>query len=549
MGAIEAMEELENTPSSCASIASFTSISSFPLMLYQPIIGLEIHIQLKTKSKMFCSCSAYETSTEPNTHVCPICLGQPGVLPVPNSTAIRAGILMGLALNCTIASHSKFDRKNYFYPDLPKAYQISQFDLPIAINGFLEIHVPNNERQDVKIGITRAHLEEDAAKSFHGTHGKTLVDFNRGGAPLIEIVTEPDFRSSQEAKVFLHELRLIARYLGISDADMEKGHLRCDANISMRVLDDNGEVVGALFNKKIEVKNLNSFRHVERALEYEIKRQTKLWHAGTPPATSTTRGWNDAKQMTEEQRSKEEASDYRYFPEPDIPALALSELAEELRSQLPELPSARRTRMQEEYALKPADARQICDDPVLADFTEQVFSELNAWLESTTDFSAENAEEKDKAILARIVSGWLLTKLMGLLTEKGGDVRTMSGLKAGSGSVGHITPENFAEFITLIATKKLNNATGLKVLSAMLEEGNSPTHIMEEQQLGQMDDAGTLADIVDRVIESHPAEVARYRAGEEQLLTFLMGMVMKDTQGSADAKLSRNMLLVKLKAE
>jgi len=445
---------------------------------------------------------------------------------------------MGIALNCTIAEHSKFDRKNYFYPDLPKAYQISQFDLPIATNGFLAIRVPNNERLDVKIGITRAHLEEDAAKSFHGAEGKTFVDFNRGGAPLIEIVTEPDFRSSQEAKVFLHELRLIARYLGISDADMEKGHLRCDANISIRVLDENGQVVGAMFNKKIEVKNLNSFRHVERALEYEIRRQTELWEKGTPPDKSTTRGWNDAKQITEEQRSKEDASDYRYFPEPDIPALALQELADELRKELPELPAARRARMQEEYFLKPADARQMCDDPALADFTEHVFSELNSWLESVTDFDAETAEAKDKAQLARLVSGWMLTKLMGLLTERGSDVRTT-----------HLTPENFAEFIALIATKKLNNATGLKVLSAMLEDGNSPTHIMEDQQLGQMNDAGALADIVDRVIDSHPTEVTRYRAGEEQLLTFLMGMVMKETQGSADAKLSRNMLLVKLKAE
>lgn len=507
-------------------------------MTYQSIIGLEIHIQLKTKTKMFCACSAYETSVAPNTHVCPICLAQPGVLPVPNEAAVRAGVLMGLALNCTIAPHSKFDRKNYFYPDLPKAYQISQFDLPIATNGFVTIHVPQGERQDVRIGITRAHLEEDAAKSFHGTNGKTFVDFNRSGTPLIEIVTEPDFRSPQEAKMFLQELRLIARYLDISDADMEKGHLRCDANVSIRVLDDAGEIVGAKFNKKTEVKNLNSFRHVERALAYEIKRQTELWEKGTPPEASTTRGWNDVKQITEEQRSKEEAADYRYFPEPDIPALTLTELAETLRGELPELPAARRVRMQEEYQLKPADVRQICDDPVLADFTEHAFSELNAWLESATNFDAENAELKDKETLARLVSGWLLSKLMGLLTERGIDVRIMK-----------ITPENFAEFITLIATKKLNNATGLKVLNSMLDDGNSPTHIMEERQLGQMDDAGALADVVDRVIAAHPKEVARYRAGEEQLLTFLIGMVMKETGGSADAKTARNLLLVKLKAE
>ncbi|MEK7614990.1 MAG: Asp-tRNA(Asn)/Glu-tRNA(Gln) amidotransferase subunit GatB [Patescibacteria group bacterium] len=494
-------------------------------MNYQPIIGLEIHVQLKTKTKMFCSCSAHETSAEPNTNVCPVCLANPGVLPVPNEQAIRFGVLMGLALNCTIAPHSKFDRKNYFYPDLPKAYQISQYDQPIAVNGFLEVG-------EKRFGITRAHLEEDAAKSFHGSEGKTYVDYNRGGTPLIEIVTEPDFRSAQDAKLFLQELRLIARYLGVSDADMEKGHLRCDANVSLRLIDDNGETVGATFNPKTEVKNLNSFRHVERAIEHEIQRQTKLWEANTPPMISTTRGWNDTKQITEDQRSKEDAADYRYFPDPDIPALALTDIANEMRAQMPELPAARRLRLQEEYSLKPADARQICEDPALADFTESVFSELTSWLESV-----EDTVDKDKDRLAKLVSGWLLSKLTGVLIERSIDVRVMK-----------ITPENFAEFLTLIATKKLNNATGLKVLSAMLDDGNSPTHIMEELQLGQMDDAGTLADVVDRVIANNPKEVSRYQAGEDQLLTFLMGMVMKETGGTADAKLTRNMLLVKLKA-
>ncbi len=495
-------------------------------MTYQPIIGLEIHVQLKTKTKMFCACSAHETSAPPNTNVCPICLAHPGVLPVPNEQAIRFGVLMGLALNCTIAPHSKFDRKNYFYPDLPKAYQISQYDQPIAINGFLEVG-------EKRFGITRAHLEEDAAKSFHGSEGKTYVDYNRGGTPLIEIVTEPDFRSAQDAKLFLHELRLIARYLGVSDADMEKGHLRCDANVSLRRLDEQGETIGPKFNPKTEIKNLNSFRHVERAIEHEIERQTNLWKANTPPLISTTRGWNDAKQITEDQRSKEDAADYRYFPDPDIPALALTDIAEEMRLELPELPAARRARFQDEYAFKPADARQICDDPALADFTEEVFSELREWLESQ-----EDKTDKDASQLAKLVSGWLLSKLTGLLTERSIDIRTMK-----------ISPDNFAEFLTLIATKKLNNATGLKVLNAMLDDGKSPTHIMEDAQLGQMDDAGILADVVDRVIESHRAEVLRYQAGEEQLLTFLMGMVMKETGGTADAKLTRNMLLVKLKAE
>ncbi|MBI4713698.1 Asp-tRNA(Asn)/Glu-tRNA(Gln) amidotransferase subunit GatB [Candidatus Uhrbacteria bacterium] len=497
---------------------------------YEPIIGLEIHIQLKTKTKMFCACSAHETGAQPNTNVCPICLGQPGVLPVPNEQAIRFGVLMGLALNCSIAERSKFDRKNYFYPDLPKAYQISQFDQPIATNGFLEIEIPNGARKQARIGITRAHLEEDAAKLFHTESGKSCVDFNRGGTPLIEIVTEPDFRSPQEAKIFLTELRLIARYLGVSDADMEKGHLRCDANVSLRRHNEDGTLAGAMFNPKTEIKNINSFRHVERALEYEIERQTRLWEEENPPKISTTRGWNDARQITEEQRSKEEAADYRYFPEPDIPALELSETAEDMKKELPELPAARRSRMQNEFGLKPSDTRQICDDPALADFTEQTFSELLEWVGDTSEVEGLNG-------LARLVSGWLLSKLMGLLSERGGDIKTMK-----------ITPENFAEFITLIATKKLNNTIGLKVLNEMLEAGDDPTHIMEEQRLGQMDDEVELAEVVNRVLSANPVEVARYQAGEEQLLTFLIGMVMKETEGTAEPALTRNMLLVKLKS-
>lgn len=500
-------------------------------MKYEPVIGLEIHVQLKTQTKMFCSCATHDSALAPNTNVCPICLGNPGALPVTNEQAVRYGILMGLALNCTIADHSKFDRKNYFYPDLPKGYQISQFDLPIAINGFVEIDVPSGIRETARIGITRAHLEEDAAKNVHSDDGKTYVDFNRGGTPLIEIVTEPDFKTPQEAKIFLQELRLIARYLGVSDADMEKGHLRCDANISLRP-----EGSSELF-PKTEVKNINSFRHVERALEHEIQRQTKLWEAGTPPMVSTTRGWNDAKQVTDEQRTKEGAADYRYFPEPDIPALALTTIAEDMRRRMPELPAARRRRFVEEYALKPSDARQICEDPALADFTEQVFSELGAWLEALPETEGQEAEffSKEKARLARLVSGWMLTKLGGLLVERSIDIR-----------IAKITPENFAEFITLIATNKLNNAGGLKVLSMMLDDGSDPSHIMEDAQLGQMDDAGALAEIVDRVVDGHPAEVARYQAGEEQLLKFFIGMVMKESEGTADPALSKNMIKVKL---
>ncbi len=511
-------------------------------MMYEPVIGLEIHVQLKTKTKMFCGCPTHDSAVTPNEQVCPICLGHPGVLPVVNGTAVRYGVLMGLALNCEIAAHSKFDRKNYFYPDLPKAYQISQYDLPIAVNGHLDIEIPatGKDRTAARIGITRAHLEEDAAKNLHSGGAATYVDFNRGGTPLIEIVTEPDFRSPQEAKTFLQELRLIARYLGISDADMEKGHLRCDANISLRTIDDQGGIVGARFNPKTEVKNLNSFKHVQNALEYEIKRQTKLWEAGTPPMESTTRGWNDTQNRTEEQRSKEEAADYRYFPEPDIPPLALTELAQEMRSKLPELPVARRARFVSDYGLKSSDARQICDDPALADFVEHVFSELHAWLLALPELqeTEESVLNHEKEKLGRLVAGWLLSKLGGLMVERGIDVRTMK-----------ITAENFAEFITLIATKKLNNTAGLEVLGAMLDDGSDPTHVMEDRQLGRMDDEGALAELVRQTIESYPAEVARYQAGEDQLLKYLIGMVMKASEGTADPGIIKNMLLVELKNE
>ncbi len=506
-------------------------------MILEPVIGLEIHLQLKTKTKMFCGCSAHDQGAAPNSNICPVCMGHPGVLPVPNAQAVRMGIMLGLALGCKIAPVSKFDRKNYFYPDLPKAYQISQFDLPVAYDGRITIETPGGEQPSFTIGIVRAHLEEDAAKNVHDGSGKTLVDFNRGGTPLVETVTGPDFHSPQEAKAFLQEVRLIARTLGVSDADMEKGNMRCDANISLRQRDEAGHIVGLEFNPKTEIKNLNSFRHVERALEYEIQRQTKLWNGGTPPAVSTTRGWNDTKQVTEEQRVKESSQDYRYFPEPDIPALALTELADDVRRSMPELPAAKRRRLVEEYFLKPEDARQLCEDPVLAEFAERTFGELESWLNALPelDGAQQDAWDAQRKKMARLVSTWILTKLLGALSERGGDVRTM-----------HVTPENFAELLTLIATGKLNAGAGLTVLSAMLEDGSDPSHVMEEKRLGKMDDVAALAETIDRVIAQNPAETARYRGGDKKLIAFFIGQVMKATEGTADAKETRNLLAVKL---
>lgn len=488
--------------------------------MLQPVIGLEIHLQLKTKTKMFCACSVGDAAA-PNANVCAICTGQPGTLPVPNEQAVRLGIRMGLALNCAIAPHSKFDRKHYFYPDLPKAYQISQYDLPIAEKGFVMVG-------DRRIGITRAHLEEDAAKNLHGADGKTYVDFNRAGTPLIEMVTDPDFASPEEAKAFLQDLRLMARYLGVSDADMEKGQMRCDANVSLREVDADGNIVGPKFHPKTEIKNINSFRNVERALQFELRRQAELWSAGSPPSATTTRGWDDATQGTKEQRVKEAEGDYRYFPEPDIPVLELAAIAEEERSRMPELPADRRARFVDEYGLKADDARRICDDQALSEFTENVFSELGVWLRT-------NGETVEKSKLASLVAGWLLSKLGGLLLEKNLDVRSMK-----------IDAENFAEFISLLASNKLSSSAGMTVLAEMLETGADPSGVMEEKRLGNVSDASVISEIVERALANNPEIVERYKAGKKELIQVLVGQVMRETEGAVDAKIARETLLSRL---
>lgn len=472
-------------------------------MPFVPIIGLEIHVQLKTNSKMFCGCSAgAETDTTPNSNICPICLGHPGVLPVPNEQAMRFASLFGLAIQGTVAADSKFDRKNYFYPDLPKGYQISQFDLPVVSGGHLDVDVPGGDRPRIRVNFVRAHLEEDAAKNTHADE-TSFVDFNRGGTPLLECVTEPDIRSAEEAKAFLQELRLLVRTLGVSEGDMEKGHLRCDANISLREVDENGDVVGSMFNPKTEVKNINSFRNVERALLYEIQRQTKLWEEGKPPMVTTTRGWEDVKQRTVMQRTKEEAADYRYFPEPDIPPLSLTTIAEEMQARVPELPAERRLRFQEEYGFAAADVRQLTDDGVMAAFTEQVMSELSEWL-----------DEERRQKMTKLVASWLVNKL-GRVHE-------------------NVTAENFAELMKLMAENQVTGRSALAILEEMKTSGKDPSQVMEDAGLGRMDDEAALAEMVDRVLVGLPTEVERYKAGETKLIKFFMGVVMKETEGNAD---------------
>lgn len=497
-------------------------------MHVSPVIGLEIHVQLKTDSKMFCPCANNGETQPPNTTICPICMGHPGTLPVPNKRAIEFAIRAALALGCTINEESKFDRKHYFYPDLPKGYQISQYDQPIGVNGQLEIPTTDSSHT---IRIERLHLEEDAAKNLHDEPGVTRVDYNRAGTPLAEIVTHPDFTSPQEAKTFLQELRLIMRTIGVSDADMEKGHLRCDANISMRPTGTNE------FHPKTEIKNLNSFKAVERALEYEIQRQTKLWNTHTPPAESTTRGWNDTKQATFEQRSKEAANDYRYFPEPDIPPLMLADIAEQERENMPELPQEKRFRFTREFHFKPSDINLIIEDAELAAFAEQTMSEAHNWL---LNRGIEGTEEEIIAQhgpkLGKYVGGWITSKLLGLLTEKH---LTLSQTK--------LTPENFAELVTLMMTNTINSSIGLQVLDIMCETGRDPSNIVDEEGWQQVSNASELEDVVQCVIADNPNEVEAYKAGKTQLIQFFVGQVMKKTKGSADPEVTTKLLQDALK--
>ncbi|MBU0614342.1 Asp-tRNA(Asn)/Glu-tRNA(Gln) amidotransferase subunit GatB [Patescibacteria group bacterium] len=503
-------------------------------MKLQPVIGLEVHVQLKTKTKMFCRCDANaKQSTAPNTHVCPVCMGHPGVLPVPNEQAIHWAILLGLALEGTIAKTSKFDRKNYFYPDLPKAYQISQFDMPIMQDGRITLDVPGEGQ--VTIGIERLHLEEDAAKNIHGNDGKTYVDYNRGGTPLCEIVSRPHFRSAAQASTYLKELRSLVRSLDVSGGDMEKGQLRCDVNISLREIDENDEPLLDTLHPKTEIKNVNSFKAVERAIEYEIKRQTKLWKMATPPAVETTRGWNDAKGITEEQRTKENAADYRYFPEPDIPPMELSELKIEIEKTLPELPQAKRQRLMEEYGIKKEDAYLIVEDPVITAFAENALSELGCWLISMPDIQPEEMDEKRKQLM-KLFTGWLLNKLTGLLADRKIDRKIMK-----------ITPENFAEFIILLAEGKLTGPSGTKVLEKMLDDGSDPSHAMENLGASRMDDVVALGEIIEIVIKNNPEEVKRYKSGDKKLQKFFVGQVMKESRGNADPALTAKILSEKLK--
>jgi aspartyl-tRNA(Asn)/glutamyl-tRNA(Gln) amidotransferase subunit B len=488
-------------------------------MNYQPVIGLEVHVQLKTQSKMFCR-SRNAESDQPNTHICEVCTGQPGTLPVINREAVKKAVMVGLALNCEIPEYSKFDRKNYFYPDLPKGYQISQFDMPLNGRGQLEIQVAGEKRV---IGITRAHLEEDAGKLMHPVGAPySLVDLNRAGVPLLEIVSEPDIKTSEEARVYLQELQNIIRYLGVSDADMEKGHLRCDANISLR---KDGETGFPPY--KVEVKNMNSFKAVAAAIDYEIKRQIEILDEGGIPAKET-RGWVDDKAVTVSQRSKEESQDYRYFPEPDLPVLNLTkDWVEEVRRLLPELPSQRKERFVTEFGMTDKDALALVSNKSLADYFEQVLSELDAWLAA----DSEHNEATDKAKYVKLAINWCTVQYSALLNE--------SGLQAENSK---ITAENFAELLKLIGTGKVSQLSAKDVIVKMFETGEDPSNLLDQMGLAQVSDEGMILEVVKKIIADNPKGVADVQTKGERAFGFLVGQAMKELKGKGNPQMINEML-------
>lgn len=488
---------------------------------YEAVIGIEIHVQLDTVSKMY-SGDRNDDDAEPNSNVSPISLGHPGTLPQINAEAVRLGSILALALNCELQEFTKFDRKNYFYPDLPKAYQISQYDKPLALEGFLEIFP--DDLTPKRIGIERLHLEEDAAKSRHGAGDSTLIDFNRAGAPLAELVSKPDMRTAQEAKAYAQEVQQIARYVKASQAEMSKGHMRCDVNISLRPHGDT-----ALY-PKTEVKNVNSFRAIERAIEYEIERQTELWDKGEAPEQTTTRGWDDKKGITVLQRVKEGEADYRYFPEPNLPPIRRTqEEIEELRRRVPELPHARRARFQNEYELSYHDAKLILADPRVGEFFEQVISELRGWLQSLDDEPGSDEEiwKKYRKKLGRLTVNWITSELFGLLKQTGVDFGDLL-----------FTAENFAELLTMVYEKRINSSAGQTILKIMFDEGGDPSLILRDHDLEQISDEGEIETLVTGIIADNQQSVEDYKGGKDKALMYLVGQLMKATKGKVNPEVA-----------
>ncbi len=461
-------------------------------MEFEAVIGLEIHMKLKTKSKMFCGCNNDVFTLSPNQAICPVCMGYPGTLPVVNQEAVNSATRFGLAVHGKINEYTKFDRKNYFYPDLPKGYQISQFDLPICVGGEVEFFVEGALK---KAKLTRIHMEEDAGKLVH-EHGNTYVDLNRAGTPLVEIVTEPDFRSAIEVSSFLKELQLIARYLNVSNADMEKGEMRCDVNVSVRPVGQKE------YGTRAEVKNMNSFSAVERAIAYEIKRQVGEIEQGHK-IVQETRGWDDVKGISESQRGKEEAHDYRYFPEPDLPPLYIEQSRiDELKKTLPKLPSEVRVRYHEEYSLKEDDARILATDVALSMYFEEVVKLSN-----------------DPAKAANIILSVLLYHLKQ-------DNKPITETK--------VTPSQVAELINLVNAQELSMSALKIVLEELYATGGGVAEIIEAKGLKQVSDTGAIEKIVTEVLTENQQLVADYKAGKTKVFGSFVGLVMKKSGGKVN---------------
>jgi len=481
---------------------------------YEAIIGLETHCQLSTETKIFSTSSA-AFGADPNTYIDPVTMGLPGVLPVLNEKVLEYAVKAGLALNCQIAPYSKFDRKQYFYPDLPKNYQISQFDLPIAEHGWLEIEILKDGKPVRKrIGVTRLHMEEDAGKLVHGGGGDlaaasySLVDYNRAGVPLVEIVSEPDIRSGEEAAAYAEEIRRIIRYLGVGDGNMQEGSLRCDVNISVRPVGQKE------FGTKVEIKNMNSFSAIAKAIDYEIERQIAAVEAGEP-IYQETRLWEEGPQRTKSMRLKEGSSDYRYFPEPDLPPIEVSkEQLSEWKAQLPELPAQKRKRYQEDIGLSAYDTQVMIDDRSVAEYFESAI--------------ATGASSK-------LVANWIMSDIAGYLNAEKLSINEIK-----------LTPEALAEMVKLIEDGTISNKIGKDILPKLLKNGGSPKEIVEKEGLSQISDPAEIESMIDEVIAAHPDELAKFRAGKTKLKGFFVGQVMKRTGGRADPKLTNQLLGKKL---
>ncbi len=471
-------------------------------MEFEPVIGLEIHVQMDTKTKMFCSCPV-GFGAEPNTKTCPVCLALPGSLPVINKRAVEYAIRAALALNCEIKERSILARKNYFYPDLPKGYQISQYEEPLAVNGWIEI-------EGKRIRIRRLHIEEDAGKSIH-EGDKTYIDLNRAGTPLMEIVTEPDINSSEMAKLFLEELRNIMRYTGVSKADMEKGQLRCDINVSIRP--KGSDQLGT----RVEIKNVNSFRFVQKAIDSEVERQIEIIMSGNA-VKQETRTFDPAMGITHPMRTKEEAEDYRYFPDPDLLPLFVSEdWVDEIKRSMPELPYQRRERFVKVYGLTPYESKVMTDMKEVGDFFERAVRHYSE---------------------PKLIANWLLNDLMGSLNERHISIESSP-----------VLPESLARLVKLIREGVLSSKLAKEVLKLMVETSKDPEVIVEERGLRQVSDEESIRKLVEDVLSKHSNEVERYRKGEEKLIGFLVGQVMKEARGRANPQVVNRMIKELVKSQ